>query len=127
LEISFKPKAHLPTLIICSMLLFAAIFLPWASAGGLAAMSGTSDWGAMSTIASILGIGLAFLANTKARALGLIIVGMLALAGAIVYATRLGAGLTINYGMIFEMLFALAAIVIGYMNYTKRPSKSKSK
>jgi hypothetical protein len=123
LEINFKSKAHMPTLVISGMLLFAAIFLPWASVGGAAAGYGTSDWGAMSTIVAILGLGLAFLTNAKARALGLMVVGVLALAGAIIYAVRLASGLTIAFGIIFEMLFALAAIFFGFQNYTKRGSK----
>jgi len=122
LEISFKSKAHVPTLVISGMLLFAAVFLPWASIGGMAAGTGTSDWGAMSTIASILGLGLAFLTNAKARALGLMVIGVLALVGAIIYAVRLE-GATISFGIIFEMLFALAAIFFGFQNYTKRGSK----
>ncbi|MGD0780391.1 MAG: hypothetical protein ABR954_06425 [Dehalococcoidales bacterium] len=122
MEISFKSKAHVPTLVISGMLLFAAVFLPWASIGGMAAGTGTSDWGAMSTIASILGLGLAFLTNAKARALGLMVIGVLALVGAIIYAVRLE-GATISFGIIFEMLFALAAIFFGFQNYTKRGSK----
>jgi hypothetical protein len=123
LEISFKSKAHGRTLAICGMLLFAAIFLPWMSVGGAAAGFGTSDWGAMSTIAAILGLGLAFLTNTKLRAVGLITVGVLALVGAIIYAVRIKGGATVDFGIIFEMLFALAAIVFGFQDYTKRGSK----
>lgn len=123
MDIIFKSKAHMPTLVICAMLLFAAVFLPWASAGGMAVATGISDWGAMSCVASILGLGLAFLTIAKARALGLMVVGVLALVGAIIYATRLGAGVIIDFGMIFEMLFAVAAIAVGFMNYTKRGSK----
>jgi hypothetical protein len=122
MEISFKSKAHGRTLTICGMILFAAIFLPWMSIGGMVAGSGTSDWGAMSTIAAMLGLGVAFLTDAKLRAVGLMTVGVLALVGAIIYAVRIS-GATISYGLIFEMIFALSAIVFGFMDYNKRGSK----
>lgn len=112
----------MPTLVICAMILFTAIFLPWASFNGIAGTTGTSNWGAMSCVAAILGLGLAFLANAKARALGLMVVGVLALVGAIIYAVRLE-GSIIDFGLIFEMLFAIVAVIIGFMNYTNRGFK----
>ena len=107
----------MPVLLISGLMLFACIFLPWATAG-FATATGTADWGAMSTIASILGIALAYLTAVKLRALGLMVVGVLALIGAIIYATRLG-GSTLGFGIIIEMLLALVAIFIGFQDYSK--------
>src|SRR4030042_5804317 len=111
----------MPALIISALLLFTAVFLPWATAPGFAVANGTADWGAMSTIAAILGIVLAYITAVKVRALGLIVVGVLAIVGAIIYATRLG-GATIGFGLIIEILLALGAIYIGFQDYTKSSS-----
>jgi hypothetical protein len=108
----------MPTMIISSLLLFTAIFLPWATSGGFGAASGTTDWGSMCTIAAMLGVVLAYLTAAKIRAIGLMVVGVLALIGAIIYATRLG-GATLGYGLIIELLLALAAVYIGFQDYTK--------
>jgi hypothetical protein len=121
LDIKFTTKPYMPTLIISALLLFTAIFLPWATAAGFATANGTADWGTMSTIAAIIGIVLAYLTAVKIRALGLMVVGVLALVGAIVYATRLG-GATLGFGLIIEMLLALGAIYIGFQDYTKSAS-----
>ena len=83
--------------------------------------NGTTDWGPLSTIAAILGIVLAYITAAKVRALGLMVVGVLAIVGAIIYATRLG-GATIGFGLIIEILLALGAIYIGFQDYTKSSS-----
>jgi peptidoglycan/LPS O-acetylase OafA/YrhL len=118
LENYFTYKPHLPTLIISLFLVVAAIFLPWLTVNNLALATGTSDWGAMSTIASLIGVGLAFVTVPKVRSLGLIFVGFLAIIGAIIFITRLG-GATVGFGLIIEMLLALAAIYIGYLDMSK--------
>jgi hypothetical protein len=121
LEIKLTSKPYMPTLIISALLLFTAIFLPWATGGAFATANGTADWGAMSTIAGIIGIVLAYLTAAKVRALGLIVVGILAIIGAIIYATRLG-GATVGFGLIIEILLALGAIYVGFQDYTKAAS-----
>jgi hypothetical protein len=126
MEIKFTTKPYLPTLVISALLLFTAIFLPWITVGGFAAATGISDWGGMSTLASMIGVALAFITAAQIRAIGLMAVGVLALVGAIVYATRLG-GATIGYGLILEMLFALGAMFFGYQDYAKSGTKSGGK
>lgn len=115
MELKFTSKPHMPTLVICAILLFVAIFLPWGTAG-LAFVSGVSDWGGMTTIAAILGIVLSFIVSKQIRALGLICVGILALVGAIVYMVRLS-GITVGYGIIIELIVSLVAVFIGYTEY----------
>ncbi len=114
----------MPTLVISGLLLFSAIFLPWATAGGGAFGTGTTDWGTMCTIAAMFGILLAYLTDAKIRSIGTIVVGALAIVGAVIYATRLG-GATVGYGLIIEMLFGLAAIILGIQDYNKSGSKKK--
>jgi hypothetical protein len=123
LEINFTCKPYIPTLIISLFLLVAALFLPWITVNipdgmNIAFVTGTSDWGTMSTIASLLGVGLAFVTAPKVRSLGLILVSFLVIIGAIIFITRLG-GATLGYGVIIEMLLALAAIYIGYLDMSK--------
>ena len=115
MELKFTSKPHMPTLVISAIILFVAIFLPWGTAG-VNFVSGVSDWGGMTTIAAILGILLSFLVTQQIRSLGLICVGLLALAGAIVYMTRLG-GITVGYGIIIELIASLVAVFIGFMDY----------
>ena len=105
------------TLIICAIILFIAIFLPWGTAG-INSVTGVSDWGGMTTIAAILGIGLSFIVSGQVRAIGLIVIGVLALVGAIVFMTRL-AGITVGYGVIFELIASLVAVFIGFTEYRK--------
>ena len=118
MEIKFTSKAYMPTLVTSGLILFAAIFLPWATAGGNASGTGVTGWGTMCTIAAMFGILLAYLTNAKIRAIGTIVVGGLAVVGAVIYATKLG-GATVGYGLIIEMLFAVAAIIVGVQDYTK--------
>jgi hypothetical protein len=119
MEIKFTSKPYMPTLFISGLMLLACIFLPWVTAGVAGIIgSGTGDWGAMSTIAAIVGVILAYLTAAKIRSVGLIAVGVLALVGAIIYATRLN-GATLGFGLIIEMLLSLAAIFIGYRDYSK--------
>ena len=113
----------MPTFVICAMMLVTAIFLPWVTAnipGGMniALATGTSDWGMLSTIAGILGIALAFITTAKVRSLGLIVASVLVIVGAIIYITRLS-GATLGFGLIIEILLALAAIYIGFTDYNK--------
>ncbi|MBN1161075.1 MAG: hypothetical protein JXA17_03910 [Dehalococcoidales bacterium] len=104
-------------LIVCAILLFVAIFLPWGTAGFAYAV-GISDWGAMATIAAIIGIVLSFLTSKQLRAIVLIFVGVLALIGSIVFITRLGGvGLTVGYGLIIELIVSLVAVYIGIIEY----------
>jgi hypothetical protein len=122
LNIKFTSKPYMPTLITSILLLFTAIFLPWGMSG-VGSVNGVADWGAMSTIAAILGICLAFITDKKIRSLGLMVVGVLALIGAIVFITRLNnTGLSIGYGIIFELIISLVAVYIGFQDYTKSTS-----
>jgi hypothetical protein len=107
----------MPTLMISALMVFTAIWLPWGTQG-LAAVTGTADWGAMATIAALLGVVLSFLTAAKVRALGLMAVGVLALVGTIIFITRLN-GLSVGFGLIVEMLLSLAAIYVGFMDYSK--------
>jgi hypothetical protein len=109
----------MPTFFIGALMLGACIFLPWITAGvaGLIG-SGTGDWGAMSTLASILAIVLAYVSAPKIRSLGLMVCAVLAIVGAIIYIARLN-GATLGFGLIVEMLLALGAIYIGFLDYTK--------
>ena len=116
MNIKFTDKPYLPVLIISTIILFIAIFLPWATYGGAPVATGTYEWGTLTTIASIVGIALAFITAKQTRAVGLIIVGVLALVGAIIFITRLQ-GATIGFGLILEMLASLVAIFIGYKDY----------
>ena len=110
-------KPHMPILIISSIILLIAVFLPWGTAG-IISVSGVSDWGGMTTIAAILGIVLSFLDSKQIRSIGLICVGVLALVGAIVFMTRLdGTGFGVGYGIILEMIASLVAVFIGYTEY----------
>ena len=124
MDFKFTTKPYLPTLVVSVILLFIAVFLPWATAGGIGGgyATGTQDWGAMTTIASIIGIALSFLDAKQIRALGLICVGLLALVGAIIYMTRLN-GITVGFGLILEVLASLLAIFIGYTDY-RQPGQS---
>lgn len=117
MEIKFASKPHVPMLIVSAILLFVAIFLPWGTAG-VASVVGTSDWGAMSTIAAIIGIALSFLTSKQLRAIVLIFIGVLALIGSIVFMTRLsGTGLSVGYGIIIELIVSLVAVYMGFMDY----------
>jgi hypothetical protein len=110
----------MPTLIAAALLLFSNIFLPWTTNGN----NGTGGWGAISSIAGILGVLLAYLTAAKIRSIGLIVVGILALVGAIVYITKLG-NATIGFGLILEMILSLVAIYIGVMDFIKSNATSK--
>ncbi|MBN1692959.1 MAG: hypothetical protein JW845_05330 [Dehalococcoidales bacterium] len=119
MEIKFTSKPYMPTLITSLLLLFTAIFLPWGVAG-VASVNGVADWGAMATIAAILGVCLSFLTSAKIRAIGLMVVGVLALIGAIIFITRLNnTGLSISYGIIFELIISLVAVYIGFQDFSK--------
>lgn len=118
MEIKFTSKPYMPTLFISGLMLLAAIFLPWVTAANFATATGISDWGAMSTIAAILGIVLAYITAPKVRSLGLMVIAVLAIVGAVIFITHLN-GATIGFGLIIEILLALAAIYIGYLDYSK--------
>jgi hypothetical protein len=119
MEIKFSSKPYMPTVYISALMLVSCIFLPWVTAGVAGIIgSGTGDWGAMSTIAAILGIVFAYLTTAKIRSVGLMVIGVLSLVGAIIYATRLN-GATLGFGLIINMLLSLAAIFIGFQDYSK--------
>lgn len=119
-NIKFTTKPYLPTLVV-SVILFIMVFLPWltVSAGGFSASAnGTHDWGILTLIMSIIGVGLAFLADQKYRSLGTLIVSVLALLGIIIFiATNVGGGIGIGAGVIIALIAALALIYVGYMDY----------
>jgi hypothetical protein len=114
LEIKFISKPYMPTLLAASLLLFSNIFLPWTTDGA----TGTAGWGAISSIAGIIGVLLAFLTIAKIRGIGLIVVGILALVGAIVFITKLG-NATVGFGLILEMILSLVAVYVGVMDAVK--------
>lgn len=114
MEVKFTAKPYTPMLLITSLLLFSNIFFPWTTDG----VNGTVSWGAISSIAGILGIILAFLTAPKIRAVCLMVVGVLALVGAIVFITKLG-GATIGFGLIIEMILSLVAVYMGIMDFVK--------
>jgi peptidoglycan/LPS O-acetylase OafA/YrhL len=106
----------MPVLVISVIMLFIAIFLPWATVSSVPVATGTYEWGTLTTIASIVGIGLAFIVSKQIRAIGLMAVGVLALVGTIIFITRLQ-GAAIGFGLILEMIASLVAIFIGFKDY----------
>jgi hypothetical protein len=118
LNIQFTAKPYLPALIV-SVVLFITVFLPWLSLDigygfGNVTANGTEDWGPLTLIMSILGAALSFMAVERARAMGLIISGVLALLGVILYWIHTeGAG--IGFGLILALIASAALAVVGYM------------
>lgn len=119
IKFSFISKPHMPTFIIAALMLGACIFLPWVTAGIAGIIgSGTGDWGALSTIAAILAVVMAYISAPRIRSLGLMVCAVLAIVGAIIYIARLN-GATLGFGLIVEILIALGAIYIGFLDYSK--------
>jgi hypothetical protein len=116
LNIKFTTKPYMSVLVISLIMLFIAIFLPWATYKSAPVASGTYEWGTLTIIVSMVGAGLAFFASKQIRAFGLMGVGLLALVGTIIFITRLQ-GATIGFGLILEMIASLVAIFIGYKDY----------
>ena len=122
MDIKFTPKPYVPTLVV-SVILFIMVFLPWitVSVGGFSASAnGTSDWGILTLIMSIVGAGVAFLADQKYRSMGTLGAGVLALLGVIIFmATNVGGGIGVGAGLIIALIATLAMIYVGYMDYRK--------
>jgi len=122
LEIKFTSKPYLPTLVV-SIVLFIMVFLPWITVsayGFSASANGTSGWGVLTLIMSIVGAGVAFLANQNYRAMGTLGASVLALLGVIIFmATNVGGGVGVGAGLIISLIAALGLIYIGYMDYRK--------
>jgi hypothetical protein len=116
LNIKFTPKPYMPALVISLIMLFIAIFLPWATVSSVPVVTGTYEWGILTNIVSIVGIGLAFITSKQIRASGLMGVGVLGLVGAIIFIIRLK-GATIGFGLVLEMIASLVAIFIGFKDY----------
>jgi hypothetical protein len=124
LNVQFTTKPYLPALVV-SVVLFISVFLPWVSIDvpffGSITDNGTTDWGVMTLITSILGAALSFLAVERARSLGILIAGILALLGVVLYWIHIMdtdmAG--IGFGLIIALIASLALIYIGFMDYRK--------
>jgi lysylphosphatidylglycerol synthetase-like protein (DUF2156 family) len=125
LNVQFSTRPYLPALIV-SIILFIAVFLPWLSVDlgfgfGTVTANGTEDWGPLTMIMSILGVVLSFLAVERARALGLVIAGVLALIGVILYWIHIeGAG--IGFGIILALIASIALLGVGYLALRKAQS-----
>jgi hypothetical protein len=128
LNIKFTPKPYLPTLI-ASALLFIMVFLPWLTVSFKAfgysysdSANGMHEWGILTFIMSIVGVGLAFLDDKKYRSMGTLGAGVLALLGVIIFmATNLGSGIGVGAGLIIALIVSLALIGLAYMDYRNVP------
>jgi lysylphosphatidylglycerol synthetase-like protein (DUF2156 family) len=131
MKITFKP--FIPSLVV-SILLFVAVFLPWITAsilGYSASANGTdSGWGIITLIMGILGVVLSLISASKARTLGLIAVGILAVVGVIAFwfseyssAQSFGVDEYISpgYGLYVAGILALFLIITGAMS-SRQPS-----
>jgi len=80
--------------------------------------NGLNDWGYLTFIMSIVGVGASFLTVPKVKSLTIILTGVLAILGVAVYWSRLqGAG--VGYALIISLIAALSLIAIGYWDYRK--------
>ena len=127
MDLKFSTKPYYPTLI-SSIILFIFVFLPWKTATALGVTifaNGTGDWGILTLIMSIIGVGLSFVAVPRTRSLGTVIAGLLAIIGVAVYWSRLQ-GLGAGYGIIISLIASLALIAAGYLEYRKLVQTEKS-
>ena len=127
MDLKFSTKPYYPTLI-SSIILFIFVFLPWKTATALGvtiSANGTGDWGILTLIMSIIGVGLSFVAVPRTRSLGTVIAGLLAIIGVAVYWSRLQ-GLGAGYGIIISLIASLALIAAGYLEYRKLVQTEKS-
>ncbi len=99
------------------------VFLPWRPLDGLTE-NGFRNWGLLTFIMSILGIGISFVAVPRFRSLGTILIGVLAIIGIAVYWSRLK-GIMPGYGIIIAMIASLGLIAAGYLEYRKLEQPAK--
>jgi peptidoglycan/LPS O-acetylase OafA/YrhL len=119
LKLSLKP--NLPTLVI-SIILFITVFLRWIS---VTEVNGLRDWGILTFLMSILGVGISFITVPKIRSLGTILAGILAVIGVAVFWSRLQ-GLGAGYGLIIALIASLGLIAAGYLEYRKLEQPGKT-
>lgn len=115
MNIQFASKPYMPALVV-SVILFISALLPWASVGLMGmhfTENGIHDWGVLTFIMSILGVGLSFVAAQRTRAMGLTIAGILALLGVIIYWATYLQGASAGFGLYIALIAALAVIYIG--------------
>lgn len=117
----FSIKPYLPTLVI-SIILFITVFLRWIS---VTEVNGLRDWGILTFVMSILGVGISFITVPKIRSLGTILAGILAIIGVAVFWSRLQ-GLGAGYGLIIALIASLGLIAAGYLEYRKLEQPSKT-
>jgi small-conductance mechanosensitive channel len=123
----FVSKPYIPALVV-SVVLFITVFLPWATVSALGisfSANGMNNWGVLTFIMSLVGVGLSFNAIQKMRTLGLIGAGILALIGVILYWTTYLQGANIGFGLIIALLASLAVMYIGYRDYRKLSPPAK--
>jgi hypothetical protein len=82
--------------------------------------SGTEDWGILTLIMSILGAAASFLDEKRARALGSLVAGILALLGVIIYWSRIS-GASVGAGLILALIVSLVLIALAYMDFKNIP------
>jgi hypothetical protein len=129
LNIKFSTKPNW-LLLIVSALLFIMIFLPWWSSPsvnlgsfgviGGGSVNGFHSGGILTFLAALAGIALSFLeiSNAKYRAYMIMGIGGLALLGALIaFASYSGLGFSIGFGRILALIFSIALIAVGFLDY----------
>jgi uncharacterized membrane protein len=119
LNIKFTTKPNW-LLLIVSFILFIAVCLPWWTASymglTLGSINGFHSIGLLTFFMSLAGIALAFVEGLNNKNQITMGVGVLALLGTIV-AFAVYSGSSIGFGRILALIFSLALIAVGYLDY----------
>lgn len=122
----FTYKPFLPVLIV-SLLLLIAVFLPWLYLvppnnvlyTSLATENGFHWLGTLTFAMSLAGIVLSFISHRIYRSIGSIIIGIAGLVGIYNYYTHLVMVTRVYYGFIIAAILSIFLIIVGSMDLFK--------